>query len=117
MPIIEFAGGRPVTWWDYYSLQFVQYFIVVIAVALILWDVYSEHRDRPSPAMARRVRHRRALRGMHFTSHYVDITCTYTVSGRRNQGNKIALWNEEWQAGRHAVCGGASDPFGGGCLL
>jgi hypothetical protein len=101
MAVIEYLGGRHATWWNYFSLQFLRYFIAVLALAIFVWSVYSEHRDRPSlqwPGASGTVEHSEevAYQTTRHTGHRVDITYAYNVNGRRYAGHTIALWNEDW---------------------
>jgi hypothetical protein len=73
----------------------------VLALAVFVWSVYSEHRDRPSlqwPGASGTVEHCKEVdydtsRRIH---HCVDITYAYNVGGRQYAGHTIALWNEDW---------------------
>ena len=101
MAVIEYLGGRRMTWWDYFSLQFLRHLAVVLGLGLIVWGVYANHRDRPSlqwPGVSGIVERCREVD--YYTKHahhYVDITYAYNVSGRRYEGHTIALWSEDWE--------------------
>jgi hypothetical protein len=104
MAVIEYVGGRRMTWWDLFSLQFVRYFAAVLALGLIVWGVHAELRDRPTlqwPGVSGTVEKCKTVvyHTTRHTHHYVDITYAYTVSGRRYEGHRIAMWNEDWDNG------------------
>jgi hypothetical protein len=90
------------TWSSYYSLQFLRIFFALLALGLLLYALYANHRDRPSllwPKATGTVT--QCSEVSHSRGHSsVDITYIYEVNGQRYSGNTIALWSPDFRDGR-----------------
>lgn len=80
---------RPLTRWDYHSLQVIYLCLVLIGPALIFYAKYAEHRDRPSlqwpkvsgkVMLCEEVYHAGSLHGAG-PYHSVAVSYTYVVNG------------------------------------
>lgn len=95
---------RPMTRWDYYSLQFLRMLFALIGAGMILWSVYAEHRDRPSlqwPKVSGTITQCAEIYHSGRHAHYsVDVSYAYIVNGTRFVGNTIARWSPDFGDGR-----------------
>lgn len=90
---------------DYYTLQFLRMIFLLAGVGILLYVLYSEHRDRPSlrwPKVTGTVMLCEKVRyGSDSRSHFaVSIRYNYVVNGASYLGNTIAHWSPNWGDGR-----------------